>query len=412
MTTQSSLADHVNSIPWDSIPQSYKDAISATRHLGFEYIWIDSLCIIQDSHSDWLSESQRMGDVYQHARLTIAASHASDSSQSCFFPRQPLPPAVTLPYRTASGQIEGHMYASVVSKEYDSISPEFGPLAFRAWATQEWLLSRRMVFYTEGSLVWSCKTITQRETGASFHSTARNAKWKNLVEKYSARNLTHQKDRLIALEGIRSEVAKTRINDVYCFGLWKNSMPDQLLWCCLHIAERDKCELGLPTWTWASALHGVRYLEMHGAKNVCERIRFNESNQTLSMRARLKIVPRIIPYDDFNSLSFMLVAARPSPPTHVPMDMIFVLHDDTGLVGWCVMDEGVLPDGDVYCLRLMGSVVKNPIVGVKHLYREWILLLCCVDGEPDRFRRVGVGAIETKETPWFGDCGIKQICIL
>jgi hypothetical protein len=75
------------------------------------------------------------------------------------------------------------------------------------------------------------------------------------------------------------------------------------------------------------------------------------------------------------------------------------------------MDEGVLPDGDVHCLRLMGSVVKNPIMGVKYLYREWILVLRCADGEPDTFERVGVGAIETYETPWFGDCETRRVFI-
>lgn len=116
MTTQSKLDDHLAGIPWNALPRTYQDAISATRRLGFEYIWIDSLCIIQD--------------------------------------------------------------------DYDAISPDMGPLATRAWATQEWLLSRRMIFYTAGSLVWSCKAISQPETGASFHTAARNLRWKNIVEKY------------------------------------------------------------------------------------------------------------------------------------------------------------------------------------------------------------------------------------
>jgi hypothetical protein len=113
------------------------------------------------------------------------------------------------------------MYASVLSTDYVSICPESGALAFRAWATQEWLLSRRIIFLTAGSLVWSCKTISQRETGASFHSTARNPRWENLVEKYSARQLTIQADRLVALEGIRNELVKKRGEDTYCLGLWK-----------------------------------------------------------------------------------------------------------------------------------------------------------------------------------------------
>ncbi|KAF2476061.1 HET-domain-containing protein, partial [Lindgomyces ingoldianus] len=251
MTTQSSIQSHLTNIPWELVPKAYQDAMTATRRLGLQYIWIDSLCIIQDSHSDWLDESTHMGMVYENARLTIAASHASDSSQGCFFTRSHPPASIELSHISQSGDREGSVFASSMPIDYVPITPELGPLAQRAWATQEWLLSRRMIFYTADSLVWSCKMITQRETGGSFHSTARNHRWKIIIERYSARLLTKATDRLIALEGLRKEMGKKRVNDTYCFGLWKTSMPDQLLWFCKDPAERSKSLLGLPTWTWA-----------------------------------------------------------------------------------------------------------------------------------------------------------------
>ncbi|ORY16648.1 heterokaryon incompatibility protein-domain-containing protein, partial [Clohesyomyces aquaticus] len=230
MTTQATLQTHLARISWDTIPRVYQDAIKATRRIGLQYIWIDSLCIIQDSHSDWLTESKRMGTVYENARLTLAASHASDSSQGCFFTRSQPANSVKLPYVSQTGEVRGSMHATSMPRDYGPITPELGPLAQRAWATQEWLLSRRMIFYTTNCLVWSCKIITQHETGGSFHSTARNPRWKIIVERYSARLLTKATDRLIALEGLRTEMGKKRPTDVYCLGLWKNSMPDQLLW--------------------------------------------------------------------------------------------------------------------------------------------------------------------------------------
>jgi hypothetical protein len=410
MTVASNLAEHIAGIPWAKLPQLYRDAITVTHRLGYSYIWIDSLAILQDSHNDWLSESQRMGDVYQHAHLTIAASHASDSSQSLFFPREAPSRVVELPHVTAHGQVDGSIFASVLAKQYDSTSPEFGALAFRAWATQEWLLSRRMLFYTAGSLVWSCKTTSQRETGASFHSTARNARWKNLVEKYSARGLTQQTDRLIALEGIRSEVAKTRLNDVYCFGLWKNSMPDQLLWSCLRPAERQECELDVPTWTWASTLSSVRYLEQYGAKNVCQGIRFDEASKKLIVKSQLRPVSRIVPYNHIDSLHPFLIKARPAPPHMTPTEMIFFPTDDDIEKGssWCVLDEGQVPGIEVYCIRLMSSVVKNPRQGVKKLVKEWVLMVRRVNGQ-DVYERVGVGSIETEGKSWFDNVAMREI---
>jgi hypothetical protein len=90
----------------------------------------------------------------------------------------------------------------------DDTFPAHGSLSRRAWATQEWLLTRRIVFYTNGQIIWSCKRLMQRETGEKFYSTARNAKWKNIIEQYSERQLTHLTDCLIALEGLKTELQK------------------------------------------------------------------------------------------------------------------------------------------------------------------------------------------------------------
>jgi hypothetical protein len=410
MTTQSSLVRHLTSISWDELPKLYQDAITATRRLGFEYIWIDSLCIIQDSHLDWLSESRRMGNVYQHARLTIAASHAADSTQPCFFIRSAATPVVELPCVDASGQADGSLYASALTSDFASISPESGALAFRAWATQEWLLSRRMIFYTAGSLVWSCRTVSQRETGALFHSTARNPRWKNLIEKYSARKITKQTDRLIALEGIRNELAKKRTDDAYYLGLWKNSMPDQLLWYCLQPGERHKCELDLPTWTWASTLHGVRFLDLAGAKNTCDAFRFDDATKRLTLRGAVKAIPSIIPLALADKESGYEAQFADVPHKIVPANMHFAVLDSSTLpIGWCVLDEGVVPESELYGLQLMGKVLKvQADIGKRRLQVDSFLLLRTDDRQT--FRRVGVGRIVTSK-PWFGDCGATTVCL-
>ncbi len=78
-----------------------------------------------------------MGDVYQHARLTIAASHAANSTQSCFFTRPPPLPTVELPHVTADGETNGSISAALLPIDFPAISPDEGALAYRAWATQE-----------------------------------------------------------------------------------------------------------------------------------------------------------------------------------------------------------------------------------------------------------------------------------
>ena len=73
----------LQSIPVDELPVMFQDAFSITAQLGYEYIWIDSLCIIQDSpgSSDWLEESARMHHVYGNSVCNLAATGFSDGSQ-------------------------------------------------------------------------------------------------------------------------------------------------------------------------------------------------------------------------------------------------------------------------------------------------------------------------------------------
>lgn len=72
------------SIPWAALPTTYKDAIITTHKLGLQYIWIDSLCIIQDQLSDWEIEAKDMGRIYKNSEVTIAALKSKDGSGGLF----------------------------------------------------------------------------------------------------------------------------------------------------------------------------------------------------------------------------------------------------------------------------------------------------------------------------------------
>ncbi|KAK3338708.1 heterokaryon incompatibility protein-domain-containing protein, partial [Neurospora tetraspora] len=84
-TTCDTLEDYIrHGIPLACLPQTFADAVWVTRVLGIRYLWIDSLCIIQDSLSDWEVESQKMGPIYEGATLTLGAAYARDSSEGLF----------------------------------------------------------------------------------------------------------------------------------------------------------------------------------------------------------------------------------------------------------------------------------------------------------------------------------------
>ncbi|KAF4996359.1 hypothetical protein FDECE_12503 [Fusarium decemcellulare] len=76
-TTRSNLDHRKAGIKQTDLPATFQDAITVTKGLGLKYIWIDSLCIVQDDESDWNHESGRMGGIYERSFCTIAASTAS-----------------------------------------------------------------------------------------------------------------------------------------------------------------------------------------------------------------------------------------------------------------------------------------------------------------------------------------------
>lgn len=88
--TQHNITAWKRAIPDDELTQTFRDAVKVTQSLGVQYIWIDSLCIIQDSKADWLHEAYTMSNVYKYSYCTIAATAATDDNSGCFRDRDPL----------------------------------------------------------------------------------------------------------------------------------------------------------------------------------------------------------------------------------------------------------------------------------------------------------------------------------
>lgn len=83
-TTRSTLSAFQWHIPWHTLPRTFQDAIGLVHRLGFEYLWIDSLCTIQDDEEDWRQESSNMASIYASASLTIAATRSKDAHGGLF----------------------------------------------------------------------------------------------------------------------------------------------------------------------------------------------------------------------------------------------------------------------------------------------------------------------------------------
>lgn len=87
--SRANLASFRQSIPYQELPKTFQETITITRQFGLRYLWIDSLCIIQDEIEDWSNEAPRMATVYGNSSLNIAATGARDGSEGLFFHRDP-----------------------------------------------------------------------------------------------------------------------------------------------------------------------------------------------------------------------------------------------------------------------------------------------------------------------------------
>ena len=157
--------DYKKGVQVNELPRTFQDAVHLTRRLGVRYLWIDALCILQDSTSDWVYHASIMDEIYKFAYCNIAATFAENPYGGLFREREP---ALISPLRV---KIHGSCFESD-SAFYD-VGDDFSeawtrqiiksPLASRAWVVQERLLARRVVHFAKSQLFWECAEMRTSE---------------------------------------------------------------------------------------------------------------------------------------------------------------------------------------------------------------------------------------------------------
>ncbi|ORY03404.1 heterokaryon incompatibility protein-domain-containing protein, partial [Clohesyomyces aquaticus] len=149
VTEKETLESHMRGVKWRSLPQTFQEAILITRRLGLRYLWIDSLCIIQDDVEDWRKESAQMASIYQNSYITIAATKSPHDSGGCYSTNSIYHKDYRLKLR---GRPSDPIYVREKIMHFgDSRCPT--PLLTRAWAYQERLLAPRFVHFCEKEIV-------------------------------------------------------------------------------------------------------------------------------------------------------------------------------------------------------------------------------------------------------------------
>jgi len=257
-TLRSTLQSHQAGIKISSLSQTLQDAIKVARSLRVEFLWIDSLCIVQDDPRDVTEEISRMSDYYENAFICISAASASSCNEGFLQPRSGNPyhhGPFELPYRGPDNSM-----GSIKLVTYADYSSALEPAKARAWIMQESLLAPRLLSYSYRNLAWSCRRVncsdggpyrpahgwhdfkerenwrrSQREDAHS-HESFSIKYWKELVQSYSRRGLTVPEDKFPALSAVAQKYAHTNSSLKYLAGLWHNTshkchpLFSQLFW--------------------------------------------------------------------------------------------------------------------------------------------------------------------------------------
>jgi hypothetical protein len=288
-TRKDNLKSHKLGIAWSALSLTFQEAITMTRALGIDFIWIDSLCIIQDDSSDWAFEAAQMASVYENSCLTLGAT-GSASGAGGLFPR-------------SRPQIKMHN-ASICGAPHDiytwrlhehTLHPEGRwnteaslPLTSRAWCFQERMLSKSFVHFTPAEIVWECLEHVTCECGnpegssnepssysiprlrdptqghgREWHTSPGINAWSKVVNRMSRKDITFERDRLPALSALAGEFHMD--SDTYLAGLWRRDLPLNLLWEVTSGPSNRRPDPGPepsctpPTWSWVSVnTAGVR----------------------------------------------------------------------------------------------------------------------------------------------------------
>lgn len=285
LTTTTNIEEYVTQgLDISGFSQTIQDAVLVTHNIGQRYVWIDALCIIQDSVEDKNSQLGRMRDIYRNTYLTINAACAESNREGFLHRKRPQKVSdARIPYRCPDGSVGSVWIAKQMDTDVADAShsywDELEPINYRGWCLQEKLLPSRSLVYASDTLKYFCQTETvnighalcEPSTGMRLPNViyqprassdtplleedqvAYRQAWLAMIFMYTLRDISVPSDKLAALGGV-AEQFHLVYKDQYLAGLWRKTLLSDLLW-------RNESHGGLhprpkayraPTWSWAS----------------------------------------------------------------------------------------------------------------------------------------------------------------
>lgn len=271
---QSNLDSLRVSVPPEIVPKTFADTFFIASSLGIDYVWIDSLCILQDSREDWNRNAAFMWAIYANSYLTVAATASSDPSQGLFRSRSTATLSNGIVEVGAGNEkVRAGTYCCYDEDEWRALVDK-APLNQRAWVLQERVISPRVVHFTDTQVLFECfefKASERFAQGVPPRYGSSNARdwypwaspsevepekllpmWQAFVQDYVHMNLTYPSDKMVAISALARQVSTlVTSSGEYLAGLWEYSLLGQLCWESLLHAARAS-EHRAPSWSWMS----------------------------------------------------------------------------------------------------------------------------------------------------------------
>lgn len=266
-------------LPVPDLPLAFQEVFQVFRFLEVKYVWIDSICIVQDSDSDWLREASLMMKVYQQACINLAATVSSNSQHASLFKKRNPDTLMLMPFEIGNGILNGQYQAieAILYRESWDRTIERAALNTRGWVLQERLLSSRVAHFTTNQIVWDClscatsesipfgalaqpliKTvwIGHKQDSRVYHIPEADdeilGEWATVVNAYSRCHFTFDIDKTIAMDGIIS-VFEGRLGKRFICAMSSTQIEMQLCWFASESSSTCHSRNDMaPTWSWVS----------------------------------------------------------------------------------------------------------------------------------------------------------------
>ncbi|KAF7569443.1 HET domain containing protein [Pyrenophora tritici-repentis] len=384
-TTDGNISARLNRFSLSELPKTFQDAVRVTRELGIEYLWIDSLCIIQWNAEDWECEAGRMEDVFASAYCTIAATSAVDSNAG-FLTRN-----ISTEYVRVQDAAGNQVYICSHIDDFEK-DVEQARLNKRAWVMQERVLAKRTIHFSADQTYWECGEgvyytpvfSSQRKVYFSLDPSFPDRLLKSgkertvefihfLFENYSKRGLTKDTDRCVAVSGLEARIARAlECNSRH--GIFQKHLHRNLLW---QASNREMERIAydndqhIPSWSWMACSGGIRFMEVEiGSVSWADELAFDDERDSAALNADVG--------------KFRKCTLKPGG------DRYTISNFFGGKRGWVHYDvKSGRREHEELCV-VVGRAEEK--ASKDHYY----ILVVVPTGEDGEYKRVGVGMVRTR----------------